>query len=630
MRTCIYAVAALAALGWSSLPATAASPTLNGFIDLQFDRPLPDSFLWVYEGYVGSINLNAPTLNISIDPSAIGPDSLNWSNSSIWTPVTLNGLGLFVTSEGNGSYVTHINNDAQYFDVLHGHGPTQTTASTSVYFGFFGTTQVGVTAPINSNTAVVRFDADIPEGARVVVDQPQVTLHGLTVESSAVFTGANDMVIQGNFNNHGSGNFSGIVQGDFINDAISANGDVANATSLTVGGQLQNSGELFATGSLQFQSATTNDATIYLSGGQFRTAAAFTNNGLFVLSAGSLFGPGTFTNAGSFQWTGGSIDTAPGSAANVVNTSASFNIAGNGQRFLNATLTNFGTISQAGGSGVLIGNGALLANQSGALYDMTGDSTVGAGFQGGIINNAGTWRKSGGTGASTISVPFINMGTIAVNSGTLAFNGSSLILGTSSTLAFQLSGAQAATQYGKIDVKGALTAAGALHVGLGGGFSPVAGNSFDILDWGTLNGAFSTIQLPSLTNGLAWDTTQLFNSGVITVVSNNFIPGDFNRDGHVDGSDFISMILALADLNSYKAANGLTDANLLAIGDINGSGNVNNADLEALRVSLAAKAGSFTLVPEPSSWVLTLFAAPVLAFCVRRRLSSRHGSGYSR
>jgi hypothetical protein len=115
-----------------------------------------------------SINLNVPTLNISIDPSAIGPGTLNWSNSWNWTPITLNGFGLLVTTEGNGSYVTHINNDAQYFDVLHGHGPTQTTASTNVYFGFFGTTQVGVTAPININTAVVRFDAVIHELALVV------------------------------------------------------------------------------------------------------------------------------------------------------------------------------------------------------------------------------------------------------------------------------------------------------------------------------------------------------------------------------------------------------------------------------------------------------------------------------
>ena len=330
----------------------------------------------------------------------------------------------------------------------------------------------------------------------MLVDQPQVTLQGLTVESGAQITGAADMVIQGNLTNHGSGGFAGTVQGDFINDASAAAGDFANAKLLTVGGQLQNSGELFVPNYLQLQSATGNDGTIYVNGGQFRTNAAFINNGTFVLSAGSLLGPGTFTNSGSFQWTGGSIDTGVGTAANVVNTGNAFTISGSGQRYLNATLTNSGTITQAAGSNVLIGNGALLNNQAGAVYDMTGDASVAAGFQSGIISNSGTWRKSAGTGTSTISVPFINMGTIAVNSGTLSFSSSPLILSSSSTLAFQLSGPQAATQFGKIDVKGALTAAGTLHVSLGGGFTPLAGNSFDILDWGTINGAFSTIELP--------------------------------------------------------------------------------------------------------------------------------------
>jgi hypothetical protein len=524
-----------------------------------------------------------------------------------------------VTSEGNGSYVTHINNDAPYFDVLSGHGPTQTTASASVYFGFFGNTQVGVSPTITSNTATVRFDAIIPEGARVLVDQSQVVLHNLTVNSTAFITGGSDMVIQGSLINHGSGNLAGTVQGDFVNDALSANGDVANVASLSVGGQLQNSGELFVPGTVQFQSATGNDGTIYLNGGQFKVNAPFTNNGTFVLSAGSLLGPSTFTNAGSFQWIGGSIDTAAGAAANVVNTGNSFSITGAGQRFLNATLSNSGTITQAGGSTVQIGNGALLANQSGGLYDMTGDNTISAGFQNGIITNSGTWRKSGGSGTSTISVPFINMGTIAANSGTLVFNGSPLILSSASTLQFQLSGAQAGTQYGKIDIKGAFTAAGTLQVSLAGGFTPTVGTTFDILDWSTISGAFSTIQLPTLTSGGVWNTAQLFSNGIISVVSGSVLPGDFNRDGHVDAADFNAMLIALADLNSYKTTNGLTDAQLLTIGDINGSGTITNADLDALRVGLAAKAGSFILVPEPSSVALAAFAAPLLALFLCRR-----------
>ena len=124
-----------------------------------------------------------------------------------------------------------------------------------------------------------------------------------------------------------------------------------------------------------------------------------------------------------------------------------------------------------------------------------------------------------------------------------------------------------------------------------------------------------------LANGLTWNTAQLFNTGSISVINDSFIPGDFNRDGKVDGGDFASMMFALADLNNYKTANGLTDANLLTLGDINGSGSVNNADLEALRVSLVAKAGTFTLLPEPSTWVMALLSMPVLALFAHRRMS---------
>jgi hypothetical protein len=309
----------------------------------------------------------------------------------------------------------------------------------------------------------------------------------------------------------------------------------------------------------------------------------------------------------------------------VVNASNSFSIIGAGQRFLNGSLTNAGTISQAGGTEVQIGNGATFANQSGAVFDMTGDSVISAGFQSGFITNSGTWRKSGGTGTSIISVPFINTGTISVNSGTLAFNNSSsLILGSASTLDFQLNGTQSAAQFGKLIASGAFTAAGTLHVSLGSGFTPTLGNAFDILDWGSVTGAFSAIQLPALSNGLAWNTAQLYSTGILSIASNSFLPGDFNRDGLVNTNDILPMLVALSDLNTYKAANGLTDANLLSVGDINGSGAVNNIDLQALRALLTIGSSSVTIVPEPASIVLAILATPLLALSRRVRRTRRN------
>jgi hypothetical protein len=60
------------------------------------------------------------------------------------------------------------------------------------------------------------------------------------------------------------------------------------------------------------------------------------------------------------------------------------------------------------------------------------------------------------------------------------------------------------------------------------------------------------------------------------------LPGDFNRDGHVYASDIQAMEAALVDLNGYQTSKSLTDEQLLALGDVNCDGVVNNADLQAL------------------------------------------------
>ena len=101
--------------------------------------------------------------------------------------------------------------------------------------------------------------------------------------------------------------------------------------------------------------------------------------------------------------------------------------------------------------------------------------------------------------------------------------------------------------------------------------------------------------------------------------------GDWNRDVHVNAADILAMLAALSDLNSYKSANSLSDTNLLAIGDINGDGNLNNADLQALLTLLKSGGGSVAAVPKPASVVLLALALLGLAFAVVRRRGSTVG-----
>ena len=63
------------------------------------------------------------------------------------------------------------------------------------------------------------------------------------------------------------------------------------------------------------------------------------------------------------------------------------------------------------------------------------------------------------------------------------------------------------------------------------GFDPLSlavGNTFDIFNWGTidgtLTGTFSAINLPDLFAGLFWDTSRLYVDGSIFVTDVNPIP----------------------------------------------------------------------------------------------------------
>jgi hypothetical protein len=272
--------------------------------------------------------------------------------------------------------------------------------------------------------------------------------------------------VRQNLTNHGSAELNGEVQGNFINDALPANGDVANAVYLVLDGQLQNTGELRVSNYFKTAAATSNAGTMKINGGDFNAGAAFANNGTILFSSGNIYGPGVITNNGSYQWADqGSIRTG----AQIINTTNAFTIvnANTNTRSLEGTLTNAATITQSGGSNV--DNSGTIQNQAGALYDITDDSHVSFDAVHGTINNAGTFRKSGGSGDSLIGSAFNNTGTLAVTSGRLRFKGG----GTLNGGAMSFSGGHVAELFaGDVSVIGTNTALG------NGAFEISAGHMF--------------------------------------------------------------------------------------------------------------------------------------------------------
>ena len=126
---------------------------------------------------------------------------------------------------------------------------------------------------------------------------------------------------------------------------------------------------------------------------------------------------GSLTISTSLQWNG----TLQGSGQTVVQGKLLIGDAYHDDAWLKGhRLTNAGTAVYAGSS-IYTTEGALLTNAAGAVFDVQCDGYIhnqaGADSS---FSNAGTLRKSAGTGTATMAIPFSNTGVLDVQSGTLA------------------------------------------------------------------------------------------------------------------------------------------------------------------------------------------------------------------
>ncbi len=100
---------------------------------------------------------------------------------------------------------------------------------------------------------------------------------------------------------------------------------------------------------------------------------------------------------------------------------------------------------------------------------------------------------------------------------TLITYGGDVVLGNFTTLTMELGGTARGTQYDAINVAGKLTFAGTLTVPLINSFNPALGDSFNLFDWGTKAGTFSTVNVPALATGLTWNQGNLYLDGTLSV-----------------------------------------------------------------------------------------------------------------
>ncbi len=194
-------------------------------------------------------------------------------------------------------------------------------------------------------------------------------------------------------------------------------------------------------------------------------------------------------------------------------------------------LVNFGHLNISGFSQVL----GDVDNRSAGRIAVSGASSE-AVFWDTLVNNGSVNVTAGSTatffGAVTGAGSFAGAGTkhfaggyspgnspgLATMEGAVLFDGSSLLM--------ELAGLDVGTGHDKLVFNNAsvsLVGDLSLQVVLLDGFTPALGDRFDLFDWnGSLDsasGTFASLQLPTLSADLAWDTSRIYLDGEIRVTA---------------------------------------------------------------------------------------------------------------
>jgi autotransporter-associated beta strand protein len=176
------------------------------------------------------------------------------------------------------------------------------------------------------------------------------------------------------------------------------------------------------------------------------------------------------------------------------------------------TYVSAGVLALAGGSvAATIGASTNINLATGALLDVTGQ------VLGQLTLAFGQSLAGSGSVRGNLIVGNGMLAPGSNSTGTLTFS-NSLTLVSGSTSILKISQSPLAND--SVTVYGALTNGGTLMVTNFGGTQLAAGDTFNLFNAGSYNGAFSSVSLPPLPFGLLWNTNNLNSAGVISVVLN--------------------------------------------------------------------------------------------------------------
>jgi len=265
------------------------------------------------------------------------------------------------------------------------------------------------------------------------------------------------------------------------------------------------------------------------------------------------------------------------------------------------TLTLFADLEIHNGGRVHLEDGGIDAQfvqMEGGALSGSGTIFVGSGPINAAVRNEGGVISPGDTEGNPI-------GTISI-SGDLG-------LGAGGTVAIDLGGTTAATEYDQLDTSRFAFLAGTLQVSLvdlgGGLFMPEVGDIFRLISAGdSIQGTFETLDLPA---GFAWDVNYTSTAVELSLLAATLV-GDYDGSGEVDGND---LNLVLFEWNK--------DGDDVVVGWINQrpqSGTVVGIDhLNLVLFNWGSMTSATAAVPEPTGFLPILLG--LLAAVGMRRQS---------
>ncbi|QEY61909.1 DUF4347 domain-containing protein [Metapseudomonas lalkuanensis] len=438
------------ALASASAISTSANATLSGTLSGSGTLTKSGAGTLTLSGsntHSGAVNLTAGGLTLT-GGSALGNNSS--VTQSAGTTLTLSSDETIGSLAGSGSVVLNAR-------LTTGGDNTSTTYAGVISGSGFGITKQG------SGTLTLT-------GNNSYTGATNVSAGGLTVNRAGGALDDNTSVTVA------SGATLTVAAGETI-DALSGAGTVAlgtsaltigiNGTSSTFSGAITGSGTLTLDGGGTFTLSGTNSGQGWgmqvLSGGTVSIAGdANLGSGTLQLNDGTLSvtSAGTVDNAITLGASAGSVSVGSGLAVSLSGT-----ISGGGA----LTKTGSGTLTLAGGN-----------NYSGTTTVSAGTLSVNGSTASATIVGSGATLAGSGILGGNVTVQ--NGGTLSPgnSAGTLTVNGN-LVMSAGSTLAVEINGTTAGTQYDQVVVNGTVNVSGAT-LAVTHGYAPGLGDVYTLID----------------------------------------------------------------------------------------------------------------------------------------------------